>query len=146
MSAILPELPGARVLDLYAGSGALGIEALSRGAEHVTFVESAPAAQAALRNNLASLGAPTEAYALIRGDALKVVENSAEGAFDIAFADPPYAGGAAARLASIFLDHPFSRLLCIEHSSLASLPGDPIWTRRYGDTALTFLASPCHES
>ncbi len=56
MSIVAPELPGARVLDLFAGSGALGLEALSRGASHATFVELAPASLEALRGNIDALG------------------------------------------------------------------------------------------
>src|SRR5215204_512227 len=80
---------GARVLDLFAGSGALGLEALSRGAAQVTFVESAPAALAALRANLAALGAGAE---VVRADALRWLHAASRGArqYDLVFLDPPY--------------------------------------------------------
>ncbi|HEY8375642.1 MAG TPA: 16S rRNA (guanine(966)-N(2))-methyltransferase RsmD, partial [Nannocystis sp.] len=73
MSALQPELPGARVLDLFAGSGALGLEALSRGAEHATFVERSGRALRALRANLERLGAMDQAT-IVRGDAVAYVQ------------------------------------------------------------------------
>lgn len=141
MSAIALELPGAKVLDLYAGSGALGIEALSRGAEHTTFVESALAPLATLKQNLASIGAPPAAYTVVRADAIRFVETATEQAFDIAFANPPYLTGEAERLASAFISKPFARLLCVERAPTETISGDPIWERRYGDTVLTFLSA-----
>ncbi|HKH18425.1 MAG TPA: 16S rRNA (guanine(966)-N(2))-methyltransferase RsmD [Solirubrobacteraceae bacterium] len=79
----------AGVLDLFAGSGALGLEALSRGARHATFVESAPAALAALRANLAALGADAD---VVRADALRWLRAASRGArqYDLVFLDPPY--------------------------------------------------------
>jgi 16S rRNA (guanine966-N2)-methyltransferase len=79
---------GASVIDLFAGSGALGIEALSRGAATVTFVDSAPAAIAAIRANLGGLGLAGEAATVIRGDATRFVRSAPP--VDLVFADPPY--------------------------------------------------------
>lgn len=84
-------LAGARVIDLFAGTGALGLEALSRGAALAVFVETAPAAVAALRANIAALGAPDAARVLAR-DAVRLGAN-AEADFDLAFLDPPYRKG-----------------------------------------------------
>ena len=80
---------GARVLDLFAGSGALGLEALSRGAREVTFVERAPAALKALRANLAALGADAD---VVRADALRWLRAASGGArqYDLVLLDPPY--------------------------------------------------------
>lgn len=142
MSIVAGELPGARVLDLFAGSGALGLEALSRGAERCTFVENAPGALKALQANLVTLDAASRA-SVVKVDAIKFVARLDAGAFDVAFADPPYGQGFAARLAEIFAATPFAGLLCIEHARddhLPELPG--MRTRRYGDTALTFLPAP----
>jgi 16S rRNA (guanine966-N2)-methyltransferase len=85
--AILGEVRGARVLDLFAGSGALGIEALSRGAESAVFVESDHAAAAAIRRNLDAIGAARAEVR--RHDALRFL-GSGEGPFDLVFVDPPY--------------------------------------------------------
>jgi 16S rRNA (guanine966-N2)-methyltransferase len=88
----LGAVDGARVLDLFAGSGAMGIEALSRGADHVTFVERDRDALAALRANLDALGLGRERAAVVVGDALGLVAaGRLGGPFDLAVLDPPYA-------------------------------------------------------
>lgn len=136
MSIVQRYLVGASVVDLFAGSGALGLEALSRGALSAVFVEIAPASLRALRENIAALGAAGVAT-VRRADALRFVETLAPHAFDLAFADPPYGHGAAARLAELWQVTPFARLIGIEHRSGEGMPrgGD---TRRYGSTAITF--------
>lgn len=139
MSAVADRVPGARVLDLFAGSGALGLEALSRGAERAVFVESAPSALRALRANLEALGAGPRAE-VVRGDALRYVGGLEAGAFDLAFADPPYGQGLAAALLERFAEVPFAGMLCVEHARDDALPDLPgLRTRRYGDTSLTFV-------
>jgi 16S rRNA (guanine966-N2)-methyltransferase len=139
MSILAAELPGARVLDLFAGSGALGLEALSRGAASADFVEISPRSLAALRTNLEALGASGRAV-VHRADALRFVHGLSADAYDLAFADPPYSTGHALRLASAFQTAPFARILSIEHSANEILPGGQ--ARRYGDTALTFFRAP----
>ena len=139
MSILGGELEGARVLDLFAGSGALGLEMLSRGAAHADFVELSPASLTALRQNIECLGAGAETT-VHRGDALRFVERVPAGAFDIAVADPPYTMDAAERLVALFRRHPFASILSVEHPADRALPGDE--TRRYGDTALTFCRAP----
>lgn len=136
MSILQPAIPGARVVDLFAGSGALGLEALSRGALHCDFVELATRSLAALRANAERLGAG-DTVRIVRGDALKFVERLDPGAYDIAFADPPYGLKLAARVVERWLDVPFASVLGVEHSAKEAMPagGD---TRRYGDTAITF--------
>jgi len=142
MSAIQFELPDSRVLDLFAGSGALGIEALSRGAAHATFVENSPRALTALRANLQKLGASGEAE-VVRGNAMDYVARLAPGSFDIALADPPYGQGLAARLAELFAKGPFAQSLWIEHGADEPLPEQAgARTRRYGDTAITMIPAP----
>ena len=84
--SILGPVDGLRVLDLFAGSGALGIEALSRGAASATFVDSSSQAVAAVRRNLEALGVEGEVG---RRDALRWLAG-AEGPYDLVFADPPY--------------------------------------------------------
>jgi 16S rRNA (guanine(966)-N(2))-methyltransferase RsmD len=87
--SILGQVEGDRVLDLFAGSGALGIEALSRGAAHAAFVDSSNAAIAALRRNLGSLGVEAEVR---RQDALAYLRSASRDArqYDLVFLDPPY--------------------------------------------------------
>jgi 16S rRNA (guanine966-N2)-methyltransferase len=141
MSALQFQLPDSRVLDLFAGSGALGLEALSRGAAHVTFVEQSARALAALRANALRLGA--EDFDLVRADALEYVARLPAAAFDLALADPPYGQGAAARLIEGFVRTPFAHALWVEHRSGETVPDAPgARTRRYGDTSLTSIPAP----
>src|SRR5689334_19650076 len=130
---------GARVLDLFAGSGALGLEALSRGAVTADFVESHRMALAVLQANVKTLRVDDRA-AIHRLDALRFAERLPPGRYDVAFADPPYAGDQAARLVALFRINPFARIFSIEHPADAPIPGDD--TRRYGDTAVTFIYAP----
>lgn len=139
MSILQTELPGSRVLDLFAGSGALGLEALSRGAVHADFVELSARSLDALRQNIRTLGAG-DASTVHRGDALRFIERLPADAYHIAFADPPYRLGLAERVAEAWLRTPFARVLTIEHAATESLPGGGD-VRRYGDTALTFLGA-----
>jgi 16S rRNA (guanine966-N2)-methyltransferase len=85
----LLDLEGARVLDLYAGSGALGLEALSRGAGEVVLVESGPKVLPVLRGNVAAVGLP--GASVVAGSVPAVVARPAAAAFDLVLADPPYA-------------------------------------------------------
>lgn len=139
MGSLMPRLPGAVVLDLFAGSGALGLEALSRGAEHVVFVERAKGALDALEANVAALGAREEVR-IVRADALKALDRLESEHFDLAVADPPYGEGWEVRLLERFLARPFAREFWVEHRSRDPVPEDPrIEQRRYGDTTLTHL-------
>lgn len=139
MSILQPALSGARVLDLYAGSGALGLEALSRGAASADFVELHPPSLAALRANIAALGAGSRT-SVHRGEALRFAGRLPPGAYDLALADPPYDRQDADRLVALFRATPFARILAVEHAAGAPLDGDD--TRRYGDTAITFCHAP----
>ena len=140
MSILSDALPGARVLDLFAGSGALGLEALSRGAASVDFVDIGPRSIAALKQNIESLGVG-EVARVHRADALRFAARLAPLSYDVAFADPPYTIEAAARdLVEAFLATPFARILAVEHPAGTDLGGDQ--SRRYGDTAITFCYAP----
>jgi 16S rRNA (guanine966-N2)-methyltransferase len=142
MSALQHDIPGATVLDLFAGSGALGLEALSRGAARVTFVELAAAPLKALQANVEKLHAVADVD-IVRADALRYVAALAAHAFDLALADPPYETTDAPRLVEAFAHTPFARLLCLEHRARVTLPALPgARSRRYGDTALTFIPAP----
>ncbi|HEU5209998.1 MAG TPA: 16S rRNA (guanine(966)-N(2))-methyltransferase RsmD [Longimicrobiales bacterium] len=138
MSVLQHDLPGARVLDLFAGSGALGLEALSRGAAHATFVERAAAPLKALEANIRRL--QPESVEVVKDDALRYARRLEADAFDIVVADPPYDEGHATALVELFLERGFARILAVEHRTKESL--DHVagaHTRRYGDTALTFV-------
>lgn len=135
MSILQREIPGAKVLDLFSGSGALGLEALSRGAVSVDFVENSAGSLRSLRANIEKLGAEADST-IHRADAIKFAGRLAAGDFDIAFADPPYSGGAAVQLAAHWLQVPFSSIFSVEHGAFEKMPagGD---TRRYGTSAIT---------
>ncbi|MGH7547922.1 MAG: 16S rRNA (guanine(966)-N(2))-methyltransferase RsmD [Gemmatimonadales bacterium] len=132
-------LRGARVLDLYAGSGALGLEALSRGATTVDFVELNRFALAALKANIQALHVD-DRTAVHKVDAVRFAEKLHPGQYDVAFADPPYSSEQAARLVAMFRVNAFARIVSIEHPADQPIPGDD--TRRYGDTAITFIYAP----
>lgn len=140
-SMMSPRLAEARVLDLYAGTGALGLEALSRGAAHATFVERAPKSLAAIERNLAELRVLPAQYRVIRGDALAFLAEVEGETFDIVLVDPPYAeveqvgprleGRSLAADGRLTLEHD-KRARVRVAASLA-----PIEVRSYGDTCLS---------
>ena len=136
MSIVHNDLPDARVLDLCAGSGALGLEALSRGAATCDFVDQSSRSLDSIKLNLDSLGGHVGAR-LVREDALRFVKRLESGAYDVAFADPPYASTLAKDLASEWLSSRFAHIFAVEHDAQVELPegGD---RRRYGSTAITF--------
>jgi 16S rRNA (guanine966-N2)-methyltransferase len=138
-SIVQRSLRGARVLDLYAGTGALGLEALSRGAATAEFVDVNRLALTTLRANIKLLDV-AERTVIHRQDALKFAEQLHPGQYDVAFADPPYASEQAALLVAIFRLTPFARIFAIEHPADQPMPGDD--TRRYGDTGVTFIYAP----
>ena len=137
MSILGDALPGARVLDLFAGSGALGLEALSRGAASASFVDLSPAAIKAIKANAEALGVGAQ-VTVRRGDAMRFIEKLEPGAFDVVLADPPYSVPYAERLIAAFRERPFARVLAVEHPAGLAAAADE--TRRYGDIALSF----CH--
>jgi 16S rRNA (guanine966-N2)-methyltransferase len=141
LNIVRRDVPGARVLDLFAGSGALGIEALSQGAATCDFVELNGPSLRALGDNLAALGIGDDEARVRRGDALRFVETLEPLAYDVAFADPPYAMDAATRVAERWIEVPFAAVLGVEHDVRAEMPagGD---LRRYGTTAVTFYRVP----
>ena len=155
--AVLGDLAGARVLDLYAGAGTLGIEALSRGAASVVFVERAERSVVVLRANLEEL-ALEPVGRILRSDAVRALRRLAdqEACFDLVFVDPPYASDEAARALSALAD---GNLLAPEATVVVEAsrrhPVAPVEglvsidERRYGDTLITLLtprdAAPCGE-
>ena len=139
LNILAPELAGASIVDLCAGSGALGLEALSRGAAHATFVETHPDSLVALRSNIAGLGA-TARTAVHRIDALRFVAGLGAGSYHLALADPPFATDLAEQLVHAWQAVPFAPVLAIEHPHRTELPGGA--TRRWGDIAVTFYRAP----
>jgi 16S rRNA (guanine966-N2)-methyltransferase len=139
---LAPRIRGARVLDGYAGTGAVGIEALSRGAAHVSFVEADPRAAQLIAANLDRCGI-VDRYAIIRA-AFAGIRAPLPVAFDIVFLDPPY--GAAELLAALTAAEPLvgpDTLLVIEHAKRDTAPvraGALARTRDVasGDSALGF--------
>ena len=135
--SMLGDVSGARVLDLYAGSGALGIEALSRGAESAVFVERDRAALAALARNLEATGAPGEVR---RQDVARFLARQ-EGTFDLVFCDPPYDGAPAiaATLAAALpeiLDEDARIVTESDKRNPLVLPLPLVVERSYGDTRI----------
>ncbi|HEV8142489.1 MAG TPA: 16S rRNA (guanine(966)-N(2))-methyltransferase RsmD [Methylomirabilota bacterium] len=155
MDTLKPRLPGARVLDLFAGAGGVGLEALSRGAAHATFVERDTRAVAALRANVETLGVAAQAR-VERADARAALERLAreEARFDIVFLDPPYEDdavtptlerlGALPLLAEdgvVIAQHLTKRAPPAENGRLTAFR-----TRRFGETTLTFFRAGGYDS
>ncbi|MGH7302712.1 MAG: 16S rRNA (guanine(966)-N(2))-methyltransferase RsmD [Candidatus Rokuibacteriota bacterium] len=148
MDTLGPWLPAARVLDLFAGAGGVGLEALSRGAAHATFVERDPAALDALVENIRTLGLEPRTH-VARGDVARQLGRlEGEGRkFEIVFLDPPYATedgeraltalGAGALLAPdavVVAQHLTKRRPAPEYGTVRAFRD-----RRFGETTLTFF-------
>lgn len=159
MSAIFSArgFDGAWVLDPFAGSGALGLEALSRGAEHLRLCEADRAAHGIVRANIAGLPGAADQVELLRGDAFKVAGAPTPHPFDLVLLDPPYATPAAQvmglveqlRQAGVVAD---DALVCYEHaqsddSALRSecerIQWKTLKTKTYGDIAYSLIRREC---
>jgi 16S rRNA (guanine966-N2)-methyltransferase len=116
-----PYLKDARVLDLFAGTGALGLEAMSRGAKTADFVETRPASLHALKANIAALHA-REKTRIFKKDALPFAAGLPAGAYDLAFADPPYGSRQLDRLLESWRATLFAAVLTVEHAHDHALP------------------------
>jgi 16S rRNA (guanine966-N2)-methyltransferase len=126
------------VLDLFAGSGALGLEALSRGARSVDFVESGGAALHALKANVAALR-ETRRCRIFKKDALPWIESLEAGAYRVCFVDPPYGSAKLDRVLERWRAVPFADVLVVEHDREQRVEGRG---KRYafaGPTRLTIL-------
>lgn len=137
-------ISGAHVLDLFAGSGALGIEALSRDAAHTTFVDTARAPLDVIRANLAVLEL-TERASVVGADAKSFISRAGGPSWGLVFIDPPYASDLAVRVASSLLPNQLTpnAQVVIEHDR-RHVPPDILGAlrqtdqRRYGDTLVSF--------
>jgi 16S rRNA (guanine(966)-N(2))-methyltransferase RsmD len=149
MDTLMPHLPDSNVLDLFAGAGAVGIEALSRGAARATFVERDRRAAAALRQNLETLGLGAVARVLVMDVERALPRLAAAGeTFDVVFLDPPYETGLVPQTLEWLGDGRLTRegsLVVAQHftkraPALAPLPAlTRIRARRFGETTLTFF-------
>ena len=160
ISSILGSLAGARVLDLYAGSGAVGLEALSRGAEHVLLVEHGARAARVIRQNIEAIGLPGAAViadrverVLARGPApAGGQDGTAEGRYDVVFADPPYAlaDNAVTRVLALLAEQAWlapGALIIVERATRSgplSWPDGfvPDRARRYGEATFWYGLVP----
>jgi 16S rRNA (guanine966-N2)-methyltransferase len=138
---VAPRIRGARVLDGYAGTGALGIEAISRGAAHVTFVESDPRAQALIADNLSRCGI-VEGCVIIRTSLIRALASLDGVLFDLVLLDPPYEEPADEPIAAAGRHLAVRGLLVLEHARRRSPPpaaGELVRTRQVisGDSALS---------
>ena len=152
MSAMGGRFDGAVVVDLFSGSGALGLEALSRGADHAILVERSRKAISVLNSNVRLLGAQ-DRCSVVHADVYRYLDGArgpfdirlscAPGPFDLAFADPPYDGSDAQKVITRYMERPFARELWVEHDRRVhvELP-EGARTRRYGDTSLTVISAP----
>lgn len=142
--SMLADVRNARVLDLFAGTGALGIEALSRGAAQVVFVERAPTALAALRANLAMLQVGSEQSEVRASEALAALRSARERGetYDLVFVDPPYGrarelGEALAGILPALLAPGARVVVEADRRNLLELSLRAEAHRRYGDTTIT---------
>ena len=140
LDLLAPDLAGARVLDLFAGTGALGLEALSRGATWADFVETRPASLHALRANVAALRL-RERTRIFKRDALPFAAALPAGAYDLAFVDPPYESRMLDRVLEGWRARAFARVLAVEHARTHELPAG---ARRlaFEDTLITVYRAP----
>ncbi len=144
-NVLAPRIAGTRVLDGFAGTGALGIEALSRGASHVTFVDRDPRAMTLVAENLGRCRI-TNGYAMMRGDVGRVIESGVSLEFDLILLDPPYdLDDVEPLLTAMERVLAPGGLLVLEHARRRPAPataGALVCTRRLpsGDSALAFYA------
>lgn len=136
-----PRLKGTRVLDLFAGTGALGLEAISRGASRADFVENRPASLHALKANVAALRMRGKTR-IFKKDALPFAEALEPHAYDLAFCDPPYESRMLDRLIEIWMRTPFADLLVCEHAIGHELPPGGAMRQMDDSTAVTIYKGP----
>ena len=135
LDLLAADLPDVRILDLFAGTGALGLEAISRGAASADFVETRPSSLHALRANVALLRV-RERTRIFKRDALPFAGALDEDAYGVAFADPPYESRMLDRVIDAWQARGFSRVLAVEHAATHELPRAQIH-RRFDETAVS---------
>jgi 16S rRNA (guanine966-N2)-methyltransferase len=135
LDLLAADVHDARVLDLFAGTGALGLEALSRGARSADFVETRPASLHALKANVVALRL-RERTRIFKRDALPFAAALDADAYDLAFADPPYESRMLDRVIESWQLSGFARVLAVEHAAAHALPKGTT-TRRFEESAIT---------
>ncbi|GAC1516750.1 MAG: 16S rRNA (guanine(966)-N(2))-methyltransferase RsmD [Gemmatimonadaceae bacterium] len=135
LDVLAVDIAAARVLDLFAGTGALGLEALSRGARSADFVETRPSSLHALRANIALLRV-RERTRVFKRDALPFAAALRADSYDIAFVDPPYGSRMLDRVIESWQERRFSRILAVEHAESHDVP-PTAERRRFDETAIS---------
>jgi 16S rRNA (guanine966-N2)-methyltransferase len=135
LDALAGDLPNARMLDLFAGTGALGLEAISRGARSADSVEFRPASLHALRANVAALKL-RDRTRIFKKDAVQFAAALPADSYDIAFVDPPYESRQLDLVLTSWRNTDFSSVLVAEHARSHKLPAGA-WERRFDDTVVT---------
>lgn len=142
-NSIGSEVAGANVLDAFAGTGSVGLEALSRGAEHVTFIERDKIAQKILSKNIASLSAENETH-LVRSSVNSWIDSQNDDIYDIIFADPPYPDPQFSTVSKLFRLLKPTGLMVLSHPGRGEGPNLEngivvVDNRSYGNAYLTFF-------
>ena len=155
MDTLMPHLSGARFLDLFAGAGGVGLEALSRGAGRAVFVESDATALDALRRNIAALRLQAQTR-IVRGDAVRALGMLAaqEERFDLVFLDPPYGAGLVEKTLARLGEGPLTApaAIVIAQHFTKQPPPDAVGilgafrARRFGETTLTFFRAGAYDA
>lgn len=140
LDMLAADLPRARILDLFAGTGALGLEAISRGASYVDFVEFRPDSLHSLKANIARLRLLKNTR-IYKKDALPFAAALEANKYDIAFVDPPYGSRMLDRVIDSWKLKRFSKILAVEHSADHDLPKGDV-QRVFEDTAITIYRLP----
>ncbi|MEM7414644.1 MAG: RsmD family RNA methyltransferase [Gemmatimonadota bacterium] len=138
LDLLAEDVEGARVLDLFAGSGAIGLEAISRGARSADFVENGRASLHALKANVAALRVGRKAR-IFKKDVLPWIQRLDEHAYDLAWVDPPYGSRKLDRVIERWRATPFARVLVLEHDKSHEIP---LRGKRYdfeGPTRITIV-------
>ena len=148
-NTIASDLPGARVLDAYAGSGALGFEAVSRGAKFVQFIEKDGAAFRRLAENTEDLSLPGTLYKLSRANCGAWADNNKDERFDVIFADPPFDQLNLSTISKLTELLSAEGLMVLSHSGREAVPTVPngvvvVDNRMYGDAALSYYRKADH--
>lgn len=148
-SSLAPLIAGSNFLDIFAGTGAIGIEAISRGAHHVTAIELSPQVAMLIRDNLVALGIRNDVFEVRVGSFRDVLPRLTAKAYDLIFADPPYGQGYPDEVLRLVLQHDLLKsagIMVIEHFAKESVPLAHgklrlFKTKNYGQTKMSFFVA-----